>query len=135
MKGPVVERVLIGITFVVVAAAAIVGIVMIGPPAEERARRLDQRRLDQLEGLARAVDFYWTSKGHLPASLEAIASESGATMTMSDPVTGVPYGYRVTGERYELCATFDRVSGQRYAGDIWMHGAGLRCFTRKPGGP
>jgi hypothetical protein len=135
VKAPLGERVLIGITSVVVATAVIAGIMMIGPPSEERARRLDLERLNQLEGLARLVDFYRTSKGHLPTSLEAIASESGATMTTSDPVTGVPYGYRVTGESYELCATFDRASGQRYAGDIWMHGAGLRCFSRKPGAP
>jgi type II secretory pathway pseudopilin PulG len=135
VKASVGERVLIGITFVVVAVAVIVGIVMIGPPAEERARRLDERRLNQLQGLAGIVDSYRASKGHLPTSLEAIASESGTRIAMSDPVTGVPYGYRVTGEGYELCATFDRASSQRYPGDLWMHGAGFRCFGRKPGSP
>jgi hypothetical protein len=135
MKGPVGERVLIGVTFVLVAVAVIVGIMMIGPPSEERARRLDLERLNQLEGLARIVDSYRSSKGHLPTSLEAIASDSGASIAMSDPVSGVPYGYRVTGQGYELCATFDRASGQRYSGDVWMHGAGLRCFARNPGSP
>lgn len=134
MKAPFGERVLAGVTVVAVAAAVIAGVVMIGPPAEERARRLDQQRVDSLEGLARVVDSYWVSKGP-PASLDEIARQSGADLSMRDPVTGVPYGYRVVGESYELCATFDRASAQRYAGDIWMHGPGPRCFTRKAGAP
>ena len=108
---------------------------MLGPPGEERARRLDQRRVRELQMIGLGVDGYWTTKGHLPASMEEVSKESGGvSFSTSDPVTGAPYGYRVVDERnYELCATFDRASSPRPTPNRWTHGAGMRCFTRRAG--
>jgi hypothetical protein len=135
MKAPAGKHVLVGITVVVVVTAVVIGIVMLGPPGEERARRLDQRRARDLQGIGLGVDAYWTIKGRLPASLEEVSKEAGvASFSASDPVTGAPYSYRVVGDQnYELCATFDRASSPRSAGDLWTHGAGMRCFTRRAG--
>ena len=133
MRAPAGRHVLVGVTMVVIVAAVVTGIVMIGPPSEERARRLDERRAGELQRIGFAVDAYWTMKGRLPASLEELSKESGAIgVPTSDPVTGAPYGYRVVDDRnYELCVTFERASTARSAGDFWAHGAGLRCFTRR----
>jgi hypothetical protein len=134
---PTGTHVLVGVTVVVVVTAVVIGIVMLGPPGEERARRLDQRRATELQGIGVRVDAYWTMKGHLPASLEEVSKESGVSVSASDPVTGAPSGYRVVDDKnYELCAIFDRPSSQRFAfaGDVWTHGAGPRCFIRKAEG-
>jgi hypothetical protein len=131
MKALAAKQVLLGVTVLVVVTAVVTGIVILGPPGEERARQLDQRRARELAGIELNVDAYWTMKGRLPASLEEVSKES-LGFSASDPVTSAPYGYRVADDRtYVLCATFDRGSGPRFAGDAWTHGAGLHCFTRR----
>lgn len=119
---------------VVVLAAIGAGLVVIGSPEEERARRLDTRRVEQLTDIARSVDLFWTREGHLPASLEALRPVTGANLTLVDPDTGAAYGYRVVeAATYELCADF------HYASEVtrgvrdgnWTHGSGRHCFTRE----
>jgi hypothetical protein len=134
MTAPTGTQILVGVTVVAVVTAVVIGIVILGPPGEERARRLDERRASELRGIGLRVDAYWTAKGRLPASLEELSKESGGSLSSSDAATGAPYGYRVVDDKsYELCATFDRPSSQRFTGDLWTHGAGPRCFTRRAG--
>ncbi len=135
MKAPAGKRVLVGVTVVVVVTAVVIGIVMLGPPGEERARRLDQRRVMELQGIVLGVNALWMMRGRLPASLDEASKESGVvSFSTKDPVTGAPYGYRVVDDKnYEVCATFDRKSSTRFAGDRWTHGTGMRCFTRRAG--
>ena len=50
-----------------------------------------------------------------------------------DPMTGLPYEYRVKeGSEYELCATF-LVSSEKIksilASSMWAHPAGRHCFS------
>ena len=137
MKAPAGRKVLVAITVVAVVAAVITAIVMLGPPSEARARRLDARRERELQGIGASVEAYSTSTGHLPLTLDEISRQSGAPgLPARDPVTGLPYSYRIVDEKsYELCATFDRAADQRFAGDLWTHGAGNRCFVRKAVAP
>jgi hypothetical protein len=136
VKAPTGRHLLAGVVVVATVAVVVAGIVMIGPPGEERARRLDQRRARELQAIVFNVVAYWTAKGRLPASLEEISKESGVvSFSVRDPVTGAPYGYRVVDDKnYELCATFDRASSEVFGGDFWTHGTGTRCFTRQAGG-
>jgi hypothetical protein len=126
-------RLLVGALTVVVVAVVLTGVVMLGPPSEQRARRLDQRRVLELQGLGRSIDGYRKMKGRLPGALADISRESGAAGSVpADPITGVAYIYRVVDpDRYEICAIFDRASDRQFAGDLWAHSAGLHCFTRK----
>jgi hypothetical protein len=119
---------------VVVTAAIAAGIYVLGSPAEERARRLDERRVQDLSEIARAVDVYWTRTMRLPASLEALRTETGAGITIADPATGTAYGFRpLEGEKYEICAAFEGESrdSDRFIGTgFWSHTAGRQCFQR-----
>jgi len=100
------------VVVVLVVAAVIVGVIMLDSPAQERLRRLDERRVDDLHQLAYGVDIYWTREGHLPASLAELSEEERIVRDLADPATGQPYEYRVLGYKtFELCAVFTRDSG------------------------
>ena len=121
------RKALVVVVFAVVLGALGGGIYLIGPRADERARRLDQRREADLQRLRLATDLYWTRNKRLPASLEDLAKESGTNIYSRDPDTGEPYQYLVRGpDAYELCARFARASELR--GDFWAHGPGRQCF-------
>jgi hypothetical protein len=121
------RKVTIVIAVLVVLGALGGGFYLIGPPAEERARRLDSRRESDLQRLRLAADLYWTRNRRLPATLDELAKEAGTNAFSRDPESGASYEYGVKGaETYELCATFTRESEAR--GDFWSHGAGRHCF-------
>ena len=114
-----------------VAAAIVAGLVLIGPPAAERSRRLDLIRVADLRQLARGVDLYWEREQTLPKSVETLATVPDALFRSTmDPSTGEPYSYRaMDGSRYELCATFEAEDGDGNYGDrFWSHGPGRKCF-------
>jgi hypothetical protein len=120
-----------GIASAAVVAVAIGGLATIGSPGEERLRRLDVRRVEDLHRIERAANLYFTRQGRLPAALQDLPVEGGLDVARTDPA-GTPYEYRATGEStYELCAGFDTGSGElsrSRTGDFWAHGAGRHCF-------
>jgi hypothetical protein len=122
--------------FAAVAAAAVVvaGLFMIGSPSEERARTLDERRVDDLRDISRWTNLYFDRQHRLPANFEEVSREGGVGVDGRDPAGGT-YEYRVTSATtYELCATFQRDSSDRRgatSGDFWSHEAGRRCFQLK----
>ena len=120
---------------VAVTIAVITGIYLLGSPLEERARRLDDRRVQDLSGIAQAVDLYWTRESRMPASLDQLRSVTGAGITVADPSTGAPYEYRQLNDgKYELCASFEGESrdSNRLDNGFWTHRAGRQCFQRAP---
>jgi hypothetical protein len=124
------SQVLAGVVLVVAIGAIAAGLFALGSPADERARRLDQKRVDDLSQIAEAIDSYWTQQGRLPASVQDLERERGFEIPAADPVTNQPYEYRVTKNRFELCAVFERPSESGRT--FWSHGAGRRCFEREP---
>ena len=124
------------------AAAAILAVVVtlvaaflvMRSPSDERMRRLDQRRVDELSTIQQAVEAYFRTHDRLPADLDAAAT--GFFVSRNDPVTGQPYEYAVVDARtYRLCAVFD--ADTTAEGDMatarlfqWAHGAGRHCFER-----
>ena len=129
-------RLLGALVTTVVAVAIVTGIVMLGSPSEERRRRLDQRRVQDLTNLARAVDLYWTRHATLPASVPELLKEPGGRVSATDPGTSEQYEYRVLdGGQYELCARFERESrdaGSILGDNFWAHAPGRQCFRREP---
>ncbi len=114
-----------------VAAVALSSLPAAGAPSAERARRLDERRVEDLRAMSEAANVYVQRHSRLPGTLEELSSEGGLDVAAQGRETG-PYEYRATGDRsYELCATFQRAStgGQRLSGEaFWAHGAGRQCY-------
>ncbi|MDH3270537.1 MAG: hypothetical protein OEN56_04350 [Gemmatimonadota bacterium] len=99
---------------------------------QERARRVDDRRVSDLKGIAAATNLYWTRHAALPASIADLTSEPGVRIVTLDPARLVPYEYRpLDSLRYELCAVFERESGATSLDpdtNLWAHGSGRHCF-------
>jgi type II secretory pathway pseudopilin PulG len=140
---PTGRALLLGVVVAVVAVVLGAALFVLGSPAEERRRRLDERRVAGLQDLARTIDLYRGDEGALPRDLAALAEWRGAGALDGDPVTGEPYRYRVTGDAtYELCATFAASSQERpearyrrSTGAFWRHPAGDHCYeleAKKP---
>ena len=138
MKLPAGTTVFIGLAIGAVVVAVVGGLIVLPPPSEERTRRLDERRVEDLRGITRAMDLYWTRQGRLPASMEDLSRESGVRVSARDPGTAQDYELRVLdAATYELCASFERTSAdsgnpaglaQVVSEDFWSHGVGRRCF-------
>jgi hypothetical protein len=117
-----------------IVATIIGGLVLLGSPGEERLRRLDVRRVQDLSAIARAADVYWTRHARVPFSLTDLAQQQGAGLASTDPSTRAAYEYRaLDATHYELCATFQRESSEQRAGTayFWVHPAGRQCFQRE----
>ena len=122
-----------GVVVAVVLAAVVVGVILLDSPAQERLRRLDERRVSDLSELGRAVSVYWTQEGSLPSSLNELSRDREFYADLSDPETGEPYEYRAIDDTtYELCAVFARKTGNGERkvpyGYLWFHGSGRQCL-------
>lgn len=127
-----VRAVVAGVAIVLVVATIGVGVYVVGPPAEQRLQRLDERRVEDLEFLRAQIQTFTALRKRLPASLQEVPAIPDSYLR--DPATRRAYGYRVTGpDTYELCGDFDRPSDPdrlQFAQNIGKHGAGHICFPQ-----
>jgi hypothetical protein len=123
---------LLGVAAAAVLTAVVTGLFVLGSPTEERARRLDDRRVEDLQGIRAAADLYWTRHSQLPASLDDLTAEPGVTIRVGDPTSLEVYGYQpLDSIRYEVCASFEQESREIARDpkkDLWAHGSGHQCF-------
>jgi type II secretory pathway pseudopilin PulG len=129
-------RILVAAVTAAVVAAVIGAIVVLGSPAQQRQRHLDERRVRDLSSISATINLYASTHGALPPDLAALGKEPGPRHAPNDPDTGAPYDYSVlTDESYRLCATFALPSPETDAPymerDGWTHAAGRQCFERK----
>lgn len=125
-----------------VLAVVIAALVVIGTPAQERKRKADHQRVEDLIALSSAIDLYYREKKVLPEALSRLPTRPDTPeLHTTNVATGKPYGYRkLAATGYELCTTFDTESSQdlevvRGAADwdpvnrpFWRHAAGAKCF-------
>ena len=112
---------------IIVLVAVAVGLVLSGPPGEQRQKRLDTKRVSDLRNIARVMDTYTEDRGELPSALTDLVDGRRLTRMPADPVTGIPYRYEiVSATQYKLCARFGRTSD---AIDFWSHGQGEKCYV------
>ena len=123
-----------------VAIAALVGgFMLMGSPAQQRAERMDQRRINDLQQIEMMLRNRFEESGRLPPDLATLAARPGIDLALADPETGQPYGYRIEGPmRFALCADFRTDTATRRAGVRrmpipidWAHGVGNTCFKRR----
>jgi len=128
----------------VLFASIIIGFLVIGTPAEQRDRRFDEERVNDLQMLQSTIVNYWTQKEKLPQDLSDLEDSISGFAIPQDPASDVPYEYSVIDSlSFELCATFKTssqdfgltsVPPSSYRGDIfqqnWEHTAERTCFTR-----
>jgi type II secretory pathway pseudopilin PulG len=116
-----------------VAVAAVATSIWLNPPSENRARTLDEERLNGLQRAESAIERYYNTHDALPADLKVLDSERNQPMQASwhDPETHQPLEYQITGaQSYRLCATFARSSDWQNPQAIAFrkHRAGRDCF-------
>jgi hypothetical protein len=121
----------------VVAIALGWGFYLAGSPATRRVERFDERRLQDLQTIAREIQWMVQNpikpgplKEPLPKTLEEASRRARhESLSLRDPETDEPYQYSIKNETtFELCATF----GRKHASDnrvFWNHPAGTHCFT------
>jgi hypothetical protein len=129
-------RLLAGLATIIVASAVTVAIVQ-NPPGQQRLRKLDDRRVHDVQRLNNAINAYWRSNKALPSDLAAMEKKYDVDYT--DPETKVPYVYEKTGQRnYRLCAVFAMSSDgaqnprHHFSAINWRHGQGRHCFDLTP---
>ncbi len=121
----------------VVVAAVVWGVALVGLPGTARVQRFDRQRLEDLQTIFREVqslcqdpDIKDELKRALPDTLDELAALARSErISLTDPETGQRYVYTVKDETtYELCATFslERDSDVEV---FWNHLSGRHCFT------
>lgn len=139
MTRSVVPGLVLGAAGIVILAAVVGGIWVMGPPAEQRLRSLDAKRLQDLGSIVSAVSVYQAHHKRLPASLDELSKDDDIGFASKDPATGAAYEYEASeGNVFLVCATFARASeedGGRPASSYrrpaqWTHGVGRQCFYR-----
>ena len=136
MSGRSVGRGLVIAAAVAVAATVITAVAVIGSPSAQRQARLDERRVQDLRQMEAAIEVYARREGRLPGAVDMLGAATGRDLSLSDPVSGLPYAYEPRdARRYRLCADFgtdtraqDRRGLPVDAG--WRHPAGRHCFER-----
>jgi len=121
---------------VVTLAALGWGFVLVGTPDQRRLERFDERRVRDLQRIAKEIDSLVYDADRpgvlqqpLPAALEELKGKTRYwKLSLLDPDTGQPYGYVIkSGTTYELCATFSLPRDEDTEA-FWNHPAGRHCF-------
>lgn len=143
------------ISFSLVFGLIVFGFLIMGSPSKQRAWRLDERRMGDLQSIQWQIINYWQQKERLPVSLSDLSDPISSFYLPKDPEfeKGKNYEYFVKSEvSFELCATFseeiqkewqenynntfisqpDTTSPSFIGGvsEVWDHGRGRTCFSR-----
>lgn len=141
-------RIFGGLAVILVIVSIVVGFFIVGSPATQRAYRLDQERVSDLQNIQWQIVNYWQQRQSFPKALADLNDPISNYFVPSDPETGEQYEYRLgEGLSFELCATFAKESrGGNVAvertkpvpargefgleNEIWTHQSGEKCFKR-----
>ena len=142
------QKISTGIISAIILVVVVLGIITIGSPASQRAKMMDEQRINDLSNIqSQIVYMQWENKGTVPASLDALKDPISNYVVPTDPETKANYEYKMLSKNsFELCATFKtivtaptNVVGTKpvsnlYGADVinenWQHQATTTCFTR-----
>src|ERR1700689_1195331 len=99
MNSPASGGKVLSILAALVAVAAVTTSIWLNPPSENRARSLDQKRLQGLKLTEDAIIKYYDIHHALPAGLKALDSEKNQPIqaNWNDPETHQPLEYQIIG--------------------------------------
>lgn len=137
------------VSAVLIAGFVVTGFFIVGSPKEQRAIKMDNQRISDLQIIQSQMIYYWQQKERLPQNIEALKDPLYGIDLPKDPVSGTNYEFILTGDlSFKLCATFDTVSrtdnqlgaisapmidyrmGEKVVSENWLHDAGYTCFER-----
>ena len=132
-----------GVVAVLVVATSLgLGFWIVGSPMEARNRKLDERRISDLNHIYSSIQNYIFMYHHAPDKLKALGRIAGSSDTdyswkpdIKDPETRKEYGFRkIDTEQLELCAEFKTdttTEHEFFGGDarFQRHKKGHVCFT------
>jgi hypothetical protein len=148
-KKSIVAKLFAWITSIVLVGAIIAGFFIVGTPGEQRDKRYDAQRVQDLQSIQSQVFSFYSQKQQIPQSIAELETDVTGFVVPVDPETKQSYEYIVTGElTFDLCATFaseqktdqtkpgvgfDSYSIYGPYGPIdgnWDHAAGRVCFDQ-----
>lgn len=94
---------------VFVITAIVISFFVIGSPSEQRAWRMDERRVQDLQSLQWQVISYWQQKESLPTDIKELSNPLSGFSIPVDPefTKGLTYEYeKMDDMQFALCATF-----------------------------
>ncbi|MGA3262303.1 MAG: hypothetical protein ABSE35_25790 [Bryobacteraceae bacterium] len=122
-----------GMALVAVLVVLALGFHRLGPRANQRTIKADERRVEDLRSIAQEMRIQNLRQMPIPASVAKLRQSTGTNL--NDPVTNAPYEYHpMFGTAYELCATFATGSGAQDRWDMqprwdfWNHPKGRYCY-------
>jgi len=129
---------------IVVVVCIVGGFIFVGSPKEQRAMRMDEQRVSDLQIIQSQIINYWQNKKELPKALVDLRDDILGFIPPEDPETYSAYEYEIVDkDNFKLCATFAKpspsidskaletiVSTEPF-GQNWEHNAGRVCFDRK----
>ncbi len=141
-----------GASFIMLAAI-VAGFFLVGSPKEERARKFDDQRVQNLQFIQSEIVNWFVQKGTLPKTMDLLNDSIRGVVVPKDPETGAAYTYEIIDkENFKLCAIFnqpslDQISTAKipperavpaypsgnlyYGNENWAHGQGETCFDRR----
>lgn len=133
-------KIMIAIGSVAVVVVIILGFIKAGSPMEERLRKFDDTRVQDLMSIQYQIVNYWQNKGSLPQVLSDLNDPLSSFVVPVDPVTGSPYEYDSKDKtNFELCATFTSATRPSEVTTLvyppnstnsFSHEKGYVCFER-----
>ncbi len=129
----------------VVILSIVMAFFIVGSPAQQRALRFDQQRINDLQNLQYQILNYWQQKRELPATQAELVNYFTGFVPPKDPRTLLPYEYIIIEKgSFKVCATFEKkgtvqsydsmpyVDSMAFPGKVtvWDHGIGRTCFDR-----
>ena len=106
-RGRAARRTLAAVGAIAVLGGIILGFWIVGTPQHQRDSRFDAQRVSDLQNIQWQDLSIWQRTGALPQTLDKMKEPISYVTIPTDPETGMPYEYAVTGKTsFELCATF-----------------------------
>lgn len=140
-----IPKLLAGVIVAIVIASVVIGILLIGTPVDQRNRRFDETRIQNLQNLQSQIVNYWIQKKVLPEKLNQLEDSISGFIAPTDPESKQAYDYKIANQlSFELCATFKTNNQDFLPTDKgvkmtspydsfqqnWNHQAEKTCFTR-----